>query len=47
MIVKDVIDFLNDYAPLEYAEDFDNAGLLVGDKNNKVSGLITVSFKNE
>ena len=40
MIVKDVIDFLNDYAPLEYAEEFDNAGLLVGDKNNKVSGIL-------
>ena len=40
MTVKDVIDFLNDYAPLEYAEDFDNAGLIVGDKNNKVSGIL-------
>ena len=40
MIVKDVIDFLNDYAPLEYAEEFDNAGLIVGDKNNTVSGIL-------
>ena len=35
MIVKDVIDFLNYYAPLDYAEDFDNAGLLVGDEKIK------------
>ena len=40
MIVKDVIDFLNYYAPLDYAEDFDNAGLLVGDEKNKVSGIL-------
>ena len=40
MLVKDVIDFLNTYAPLEYAEDFDNTGLIVGNKNNKVNGVI-------
>ena len=40
MLVKDVIDFLNNYAPLDYAEDFDNAGLIVGDKNDKVNGII-------
>ena len=40
MIVKDVIDFLNDYAPLDYAEDYDNAGLIVGDEKNKVTGIL-------
>ena len=40
MLVKDVIDFLNSYAPLDYAEDFDNTGLIVGDKNDKVNGII-------
>ena len=30
MLVKDVIDFLDSYAPLKYAEDFDNTGLIVG-----------------
>ena len=40
MIVKDVIDFLDSYAPLKYAEDFDNVGLLVGDKKDKVKGII-------
>ena len=40
MLVKDVIDFLNSYAPLDYAEDFDNTGLIVGNKNDKVNGII-------
>ena len=40
MIVKDVIDFLDSYAPLKYAEDFDNVGLLIGDSNKKVKGII-------
>ncbi len=40
MIVQDVIDHLEDLAPLAYAEDFDNVGLLVGDKNNEVSGIL-------
>ncbi|MCK0180408.1 Nif3-like dinuclear metal center hexameric protein [Flavobacteriaceae bacterium S0862] len=40
MIVQDVINHLEELAPLSYAEDFDNVGLLVGDKNNKVSGIL-------
>jgi len=40
MLVKDVIDFLDSYAPLKYSEDFDNTGLIVGDKNAKVTGII-------
>ena len=40
MLVKDVIDFLDSYAPLKYTEDFDNTGLIVGDKNAKVTGII-------
>ena len=40
MLVKDVINFLNSYAPLDYAEDFDNVGLIVGNKNDKVNGII-------
>ncbi|MEH6537896.1 MAG: Nif3-like dinuclear metal center hexameric protein [Psychroserpens sp.] len=40
MIVKDVISLLEALAPLAYAEDFDNVGLLVGDKNSKVSGIL-------
>ncbi len=40
MIVQDVINHLETYAPLAYAEDFDNVGLLVGDKKNTVTGVL-------
>ena len=40
MVVQDVISQLEDLAPLAYAEDFDNVGLLVGNKNAKVSGVL-------
>lgn len=40
MVVQDVINHLHDLAPLAYAEDFDNVGLLVGNKNQTVSGIL-------
>lgn len=40
MIIKDVINYLEELAPLAYAEDFDNVGLLVGDKNTKLTGVL-------
>ncbi len=40
MIVKDITEVLEDLAPLEYAEDFDNVGLLVGDYQSKVTGIL-------
>lgn len=40
MIVQDVINHLEKLAPLAYAEDFDNVGLLVGDKNTKLTGVL-------
>ncbi|WP_158975785.1 Nif3-like dinuclear metal center hexameric protein [Cellulophaga sp. L1A9] len=40
MIVKQVIEILEELAPLTYAEDFDNVGLLVGDHQNEVSGIL-------
>jgi len=40
MIIKDVMSHLETLAPLAYAEDFDNVGLLVGDKNAKVTGVL-------
>ena len=43
MIIQDIIKEIEAFAPLNYAEDFDNVGLLVGDKNAEVSGaLITL-----
>ncbi len=40
MIVQDVINHLEELAPLAYAEDFDNVGLLVGNKNEKLTGVL-------
>lgn len=40
MIVKDFTQALEEIAPLNYAEDFDNVGLLVGESDMKVSGVL-------
>ncbi|WP_458628975.1 Nif3-like dinuclear metal center hexameric protein [Winogradskyella sp. PC D3.3] len=40
MIIQDVINHLHNLAPLAYAEDFDNVGLLVGDTNKKVTNIL-------
>jgi dinuclear metal center YbgI/SA1388 family protein len=40
MIIKEVTDILEELAPLSYAEDFDNVGLLVGDLNREVTGIL-------
>lgn len=40
MIIKEVTDILEKLAPLAYAEGFDNVGLLVGDENIEVSGIL-------
>ena len=42
MKINQIIQTLEDWAPLTYAEDFDNVGLLVGDKNRDcTAALIT------
>ena len=40
MIIKDITNYIEELAPLNYAEDFDNVGLLVGNYNSKVSGVL-------
>lgn len=40
MIVQDVMNHLEAFSPLAYAEDFDNVGLLVGDKTMPVTGIL-------
>ncbi|MCM4169639.1 GTP cyclohydrolase 1 type 2 [Arenibacter antarcticus] len=40
MIIKEVLDILEELAPLGYAEDFDNVGLLVGEANTPVTGIL-------
>ena len=43
MKIKEITNFLEDYAPLDYQESYDNSGLIVGDANAKVKGaLITL-----
>lgn len=40
MNVRDIVSWLNGIAPLESAEDFDNVGLLLGDANTEVHGVL-------
>jgi dinuclear metal center YbgI/SA1388 family protein len=41
MIIKELIEFLERYAPLSYQEDYDNAGLIVGNHQDEIkSGLV-------
>ncbi|WP_224483563.1 Nif3-like dinuclear metal center hexameric protein [Robertkochia aurantiaca] len=40
MIIKDVMTLMQSWAPLNYAEDFDNVGLLVGDPDRELKGIL-------
>ncbi|GAB7257422.1 Nif3-like dinuclear metal center hexameric protein [Polaribacter sp. OB-PA-B3] len=40
MKIKEVTNYLEELAPLNYAEDFDNVGLLVGNYNTEVNGVL-------
>ncbi len=40
MTIKEVTNYIEQLAPLTYAEDFDNVGLLVGNKNTTVTGVL-------
>jgi len=40
MKIKDIFPILEEMAPLAYAEDFDNVGLLVGNPKNDVTGVL-------
>jgi dinuclear metal center YbgI/SA1388 family protein len=40
MTIKEVTDILEEFAPLAYAEDFDNVGLLIGNHKSEVSGIL-------
>ena len=40
MKISDIINKLELLSPLAYAEDFDNVGLLVGDSQNQVTGVL-------
>ncbi|MDP6922475.1 MAG: Nif3-like dinuclear metal center hexameric protein, partial [Lutibacter sp.] len=40
MKIKDITDCIEEIAPLAYAEGFDNVGLLVGDYQTEVTGVL-------
>lgn len=40
MLIKEILSVLEEMAPLAYAEDFDNVGLLVGDANTEATGIL-------
>ena len=48
MKVQDIINLLNEFAPLDIQEDFDNSGLNIGNPEQEVSGiLITLDITPE
>ena len=40
MQLKAIIAYLESVAPLDYQEDYDNSGLIVGEKNQEISGIL-------
>ncbi len=40
MQIKDITNYIEELAPLSYAEDFDNVGLLIGDYSTEVTGVL-------
>ena len=43
MLVKDIIEKLEELSPLNYACDWDNVGLILGSKNSEVKKILIVS----
>jgi dinuclear metal center YbgI/SA1388 family protein len=40
MQIKEITQFIESIAPLAYQESYDNAGLIVGNANDKISGIL-------
>ena len=40
MKIREVTNFLEQYAPLEYQENYDNCGLIIGDENAEIKGVL-------
>lgn len=40
MKIREILNFFQQEYPLEYAEDFDNVGLLVGNENQEIRGVL-------
>ena len=47
MIVKEVINCLDEFSPFCYAEEFDNVGLIIGDYTQKVNGILVTLDSTE
>ncbi len=48
MKIKDITSILESFAPLSFQESYDNAGLIIGNRNDDVSGiLITLDVTEE
>ena len=46
--INEILDFFEGFAPTDSAMDFDNVGLLVGDKNTKVTkALVSLDITGE
>lgn len=46
--INDIINYFETFAPIDTAMDFDNAGLLVGDKNTEISkALVTLDITGD
>ncbi|NLA23398.1 MAG: Nif3-like dinuclear metal center hexameric protein, partial [Bacteroidales bacterium] len=40
MKIKDITNLLESFAPLSYQENYDNCGLLIGNKNEQITGVL-------
>jgi dinuclear metal center YbgI/SA1388 family protein len=40
MIIRDITDYLESFAPLHYQESYDNAGLIIGDGQMQIKGAL-------
>ena len=48
MKLKEITSYIESIAPLAYQEDYDNAGLIIGDTEQEITGaLITVDVTEE
>ena len=48
MKIKEVIQCIENFAPLEFQEDYDNSGLLLGNDSEEIAGiLLTIDVTDE
>ena len=47
MKIKEILLVLEEMAPLAYAEEFDNVGLLIGSTNDEATGILVCHDASE